>query len=120
MSVTDGGCVVGMMLSSAIRVSRRRPIAACVASIFALSAPVSAIADSWTVTDCDQGSSGDLVMKTGTLRFALTNATSPAVINLTGLTGMAACPSSKISLTTGALKFSQELVTINGPGSSTL
>ena len=99
------------------RLSRRTPIAACVASVFALSTPIAALADTWLVNDCSEGSSGDMGLKTGTLRFALTNATNPAVINLTTLT---ACPSSKISLTTGALKFNQGAVTINGPGSSIL
>ena len=108
------------IVSSIVHASRRRPLAACFASMFALSAPATAIADTWNVTSCDEGSSGDAMALTGTLRFALTNATSPAVINLTGLTGMAACPSSKISLTTGSLKFNADNVTINGPGSGTL
>jgi len=111
---------MGKKLSSAVCVSRRRPIAACVASIFALSAPAAAIADSWIVDSCDEDSFPTPGVNHGTLRYALLTATSPAVIDLTGLTGMAACPSSKISLTTGALKFTQPVVTINGPGSSTL
>jgi hypothetical protein len=102
--------------STATLLPCRKPLAACIATLFALSMTTSAIADTWTVTLCDEGSSGDSGAKTGTLRYALTNAISPAVIDMTALS----CPSSKISLTTGALAFSQDTVTINGPGSSAL
>ena len=110
--------MTGIILS-AVHASRRNPLAACLASIFALSMPAVAIADTWTVDDCGQGSSGDAGLKNGTLRFALENAATPAVINMTGVV-MAACPSSKISLTTGALTFNQDFVTINGPGAAVL
>src|SRR5258708_3175366 len=120
MSTINGESVMIGILPSAVLVSRRRPLAACFASVFALSAPTAAIADTWVVDSCDEGSSGNALAKTGPLRFGLSNAMTPAVINLTGLTGMAACPSSKISLTTGALKFNTANVTINGPGPGTL
>ena len=111
---------MNFVLSSRLAGIRRHPLAACLASVFALSAPVRAIADTWTVDSCDEGSSGNLGTKTGTLRFALANALSPAVIDMTGLQGAGACPSSTITLTTGALGFSQDAVTIEGPGASNL
>lgn len=102
--------------SPVARACRRRPLAGCFASIFALSAPAVAIADTWIVTSCDEGSSGDNTKWTGTLRYALQNAVSPAVIDMTGLTGFGACLNSRISLTTGALTTSLDSVTIIGPG----
>jgi len=109
--------MVGNVPISLVTTARRRPLAACVASVFALAAPISAIADSWTITSCDQGSSGNSVAKTGTLRFALSNATSPAILDLTGLT---ACSNSKISLTTGELETTIATLTLLGPGSNVL
>ena len=105
--------------SPALSQSRRRPLATCVASLFALSAPAAAIADTWTVNSCDEGSFSTGV-NSGTLRYALQHATSPATINLTGLTGPDACLNSKISLTTGELDTSITTLTISGPGADTL
>jgi len=99
--------------------SRRRPLATCIASLFALSAPAAAIADSWVVNSCAEGSSGG-PGNVGTLRYALQHATSPAFIDLSGLTGGSACANSKISLTTGELNTSLATVTLNGPGAANL
>lgn len=104
---------------SALSQPRRRPLATCVASLFALSAPAAAIADTWTVNSCDEGSFSTGV-NSGTLRYALQHATSPATINLTGLTGLNACLNSKISLTTGELDTTITTLTITGPGAETL
>ena len=101
--------------SHVARTCRRRPLSACMASVFALSAPGVAIADIWTVTSCDEGSSGDTLARSGTLRYALLNAVSPALIDMTGLAGLNACPNSKISLTTGSLATTLNDVTILGP-----
>ena len=109
-------------VSLRFRETRRHPlaaaVAACFGSIVALAAPSPAIADTWTVNSCDEGSHATAPgPNTGTLRYALANAVSPAVIDMTGLTG---CTDGKITLTTGQLAFHQTMVTINGPGSSTL
>jgi hypothetical protein len=101
---------------SAVPRSRRRPLAACVASLFALSAPAAAIADSWIVDSCDEASF-PTGLNHGTLRYALANATDPAFIDATGLT---ACADSKISLMTGQLSASAANVTITGPGKDVL
>jgi predicted outer membrane repeat protein len=80
-----------------------------VAAALALASPVAAdAAATWTVNTCDQGYSGSGT--TGSLRYAATNAASGDTIDLTGL----AC--STISLTTGAVMFAQNSITLNGPG----
>jgi hypothetical protein len=66
---------------------RTKGLAATIASFFAVLAPVSALAlETWTVTSCADANIGDPVTKTGTLRYALLNATSPAIIDMHGLT----------------------------------
>jgi len=109
--------------TSDIRRTRRGRLASSIASLFALSAPVAAIADVWTVNDCsDDPLSGNLANKTGTLRYALAHATSPASINMTGLIGDQACPSSKITLgaAQGQLSTSIADLTLHGPGAQNL
>jgi hypothetical protein len=101
--------------------SRRTPLAACLASLFALAVPATACAGTWVVDSCDGASNA-----TGTLHWAIgeSNANpSPAtadVIDMTGLTGPSACTDSKITLATGALTITHADVTIEGPGSSVL
>ena len=88
---------------------KHRSLAASVAAALALASPVAAdAAATWTVNTCDQGYSGSGT--TGSLRYAATNAASGDTIDLTGL----AC--STISLTTGAVMFAQNSITLNGPG----
>jgi len=82
----------------------------CIAAMFSLSANVATVlAATWTVDSCDEASSGDIDTKTGTLRFAATNAETGSTIDLTGLN----C--STISLTTGAITLNQDDITISGP-----
>ena len=99
-----------------IHAKRRKPLAACVASILALAAPAAASANTWTVDSCD----GDLVIgdtltKTGTLRWAVAHAASGDTVDLSGLTGGSACANSKISLTTGSLSVPQPSLELLGP-----
>ncbi len=66
---------------------RTKRLAASIASLFAVLAPASALAlETWTVTSCADANIGDPVSKTGTLRYALLNATSPAIIDMHSLT----------------------------------
>lgn len=90
----------------------RKPLAVCVAAALALASPFAMAATTWTVNTCDQGYSGSGT--TGSLRYAATNAASGDTIDLTGLT----C--STISLTTGAIVFAQQDITLNGPGIANL
>ena len=102
--------------------ARRGTLSACISSVLALTAPAAALADSWTVNSCtDDAAAGSVMNKTGTLRFALANATSPATIDLTGLTG-AACPSGTLTLdaANGQLSTSLVSVALQGPGSGAL
>src|SRR3954470_7220644 len=100
--------------SAGPRVSRRRPIALCVASLFGFAAPLSALAAStWTVTNCGDGDTGDIPTKSGSLRFGVANAASGDTVDLSGLTN---CPSSKISLATGEIVVAQQSLTLKGPG----
>ena len=110
---------------SSMLISRRKPLAACMATMFALSAPglVHAAVD-WQVTSCADTTTSAV----GTLRWAAANANGANgdTINLTTITDFTDCGSSiptptgtvahvlpiknsSISLTTGG-------VTINGPG----
>ena len=86
----------------------RKRLAACVAAALALSSPFALAATTWTVNTCDQGNSGS--GNTGSLRYAAANAASGDTIDLTGLS----C--STISLTTGAIVFAQNSISLNGPG----
>lgn len=81
--------------------ARRKPLAACVASIFALAAPLSCVAVN--VTDC--GDSGP-----NTLRGLITSASSNTI-------DTSAC--STITLTTGSIAVGQNTLTINGPTNGT-
>ena len=92
--------------------NHRRPLAIAVASVLTLSSPFALAATTWTVNTCDQGYSGSGL--TGSLRYAATNAASGDTIDLTGLS----C--STISLTTGAIVFAQQDITLNGPGIANL
>jgi hypothetical protein len=97
--------------SSALCDSRRRPLAACLASIFTLSAPGAAIASNWHVISCADSGVGSLRAVVG----AVTTLSNDSV-DLSGLS----CPSSKISLATGAIVVAQDSLTITGPGISAL
>ena len=99
-----------------IHAKRRSPLAACVASIFALAAPTAALANTWTVISCDgELVIGDTLTKTGTLRWAVAHAASGDTVDLSGRTGANACPNSKISLTTGSLTVLQPSLELLGP-----
>lgn len=104
---------------SIVRTSRRRPLAACIASLFALSAPVAALANTWIVDTCDGNDtvSGDIAQHTGSLRFAIANANDQDTIDL----GTLQCANSTISLTTGGhVVVSQSSLLIKGPAASPL
>jgi hypothetical protein len=90
---------------------RRKPLACCVATLFALAAPPS-LATTWTVNSCAEGNSGSGT--TGTLRYAAANALNNDTIDLSGLT----C--STISLQTGAIVFNQSSIHVTGPGQTHL
>lgn len=100
--------------------SRRTPLAACVASIFALSAPAATaiIPSTYYVDTCDEGISNTDTTH-GSLRWALTQAVSGNTIDMTGL-NISNCPTSTISLTTSDLKVPQDNLSIYGPGASAL
>jgi hypothetical protein len=105
---------------SAVHESRRKPLAVCVASLFAMCSPAMAIPVpvGWTVNSCDGDAySGDAATKTGTLRFAAANAADGETVDLSTLT----CPGSKISLTTGDyIAIPQPSLTIKGSAASVL
>lgn len=82
--------------------ARRKPMAACMASVFALAAPLSCVAIS--VTDC--GDTGP-----NTLRGIIATAGNNATIDTS------AC--STITLTSGAIPVGQNSLTINGPTNGT-
>jgi len=92
----------------------RKPLPACAAALFTLASPASVFAADWIVNSCDQGNSGDLPSRTGTLRFAVENAASGDNIDMTAL----AC--GKISLSTGSIRINQHDLAIFGPGSGQL
>ena len=96
------------MLSSAsylLRHSQRRPLAAGMAALFAVSAPgLSCAASTWTVNSCDQGNSGTGM--SGTLRYAVANAASGDTVDMSGL----GC--STITLTTGAITIARRILTL--------
>jgi len=94
---------------SAVHESHRRPLAVCVASVFALSAPMAAMAVD--VTSClDDGSPG-------TLRSVIAAASSGATVDLSNLMG---CTASTITLQTGGshILIPQGSLTIKGPTGS--
>ena len=100
-------------MSSCVTVpSRRRPLAAGIAMMFVLAAPV-AQASTWVVDNTcgDDINSGDLGAKTGTLRFCANNAAPTGdTIDLSQTT----C--SQITLTTGAITLAQQVLTVHGAG----
>ena len=90
--------------------TRRRPVAAAIAGALALAASGPALAATWTVdnTCVDDVSIGDVVSKTGTLRFCAANAASGDSIDLSQTT----C--SQITLTTGAITIAQSNLSLHG------
>jgi hypothetical protein len=99
-------------MQASFRSSRRKPICAAIASLFALSAHVAAFAaNSWSVTSCADTGTGSLrdVIGAGTTMSGDT-------VNLSTLS----CPSSKISLTTGTITVAQDSLTIQGSSNSRL
>jgi hypothetical protein len=91
---------------------RRNRLATTLSVLLAVSVSP-AIANTWTVNACNEGATGDLVSRTGSLRFAAANAGSNDVIDMTGLPALNC---SVITLKTGAVTFPQDELTINGPG----
>lgn len=101
--------------------SRRKPLAVGLAAAFALSAPSAIAATTWTVNTCADVNSGNPLTQTGALRWALNNASTGDVVDMTGIGtngGIVSC--SKISLLTGALAITQPKLTLNGPGANKL
>jgi len=93
--------------------ARRNPLAACIASLFALSTPAAIAGVNLPVTSCDDSGPN-------TLREVISNAASGDTVDLSGLTGMAACANSRISLSSGEIPVKQDDLTIKGPGSANL
>src|SRR5450432_299198 len=92
--------------------SRRKPLAACVAALFALSAPMTCATT--FVTNCNNGG-------TGSLRLAVGGAVDGDTVDATGLTTSSpGCSASKITLTTGDIATSRNDLTIKGPGMKNL
>jgi hypothetical protein len=95
------------ILLSAIHKSHRKPLAACVASIFALSAPTATLAT--TVTSCADDGGG------GTLRSVIADAAEGGTVDFSGLT----CVASKITLSGSAIPIARNSLTIDGSGATT-
>lgn len=112
---------MNLVFSNMLAGTRRRPLAAGLASIFALSSPLACVAaTTWIVNSCD-GDAVSGVGTAGTLRYAINNAASSGdTVSLTGLTGPNACANSKISITTGEIFVNKDSLTIAGPGASNL
>lgn len=95
---------------------RTRQLAANIAAAFVALASIPATVSAavppalWTVDTCQDVNSGDLATKTGSLRFAVANASSESIIDLSQLP---AC--SVITLHTGAVAISQYGLTLQGP-----
>jgi parallel beta-helix repeat protein len=90
--------------SSSLSSSRRKPLAACVAAIFAFSAPA-IYANSVFVTNCNDSG-------VGSLRAAVAAAADSDVVDATQLSGVC----STITLKTGDIAVTQNNLTIDGPG----
>lgn len=90
-----------------------RPLAASIAAILMLSAPLAGAAVTWTVNTCTEANAGSGT--TGSLRYAAANAISGDTIQIGPGLGC-----STISLTTGAIVLSQADITVNGPGKDVL
>jgi hypothetical protein len=111
---------MNVIYSSTLAGTRRRPLAVYLASIFALSSPLTSFAaTTWIVDNCD-GDAVTGVGTTGTLRYAVQNAVSGDTVDISSRTGVNACLNSKISLTTGEIFVPQASLTIKGPGASVL
>lgn len=93
--------------------SQRKPLAACIGAIFALTAAPAAYATSF-VTNCNDSGAGSL-------RSAVSVAAEGEIVDATGLTASSTgCASSTISLTTGAIGIGRNNLTIKGPGLTAL
>lgn len=100
-------------ISRAHASARRTPLSICLAAALCVGAATSAAAaTTWTVDTCDDAASGSGT--TGSLRYAAASAVGGDTIDMTGL----AC--STITLTTGAVLFAQDGITVKGPGRSAL
>ncbi|HEX3125646.1 MAG TPA: choice-of-anchor Q domain-containing protein [Rhodanobacteraceae bacterium] len=91
---------------SALHESRRKQIAACIASVFCLAAPTATLAV--TVTSCLDDGGG------GTLRSIVTGAAEGATVDFAGLDCTAT--SNKITLANSYIKVNQNSLTIDGSG----
>ena len=89
--------------------ARRKPLAACVAAIFAVAAPTTYAV---TVGTCTDLASADPT----NLRNSIAGAGNSATIDLSGL----ACPGSTITLALGAIPITQTSLTIKGAGMNAL
>ena len=108
---------MNLCIQPACRGPRRKPLALCVSALFAIVIPGLSAASTWKVNTCDEGNSGDIPSKTGTLRFAAEHAaTTGDTIDM----HLLSCADSKISLTTGSIGFAQDSLTIVGPGPTVL
>lgn len=97
------------VFSFAIGASRRRPLAACVASVFALSAPaVSMAANNWVVSNCNDDGPNSLRAIIG------------AVTTLSGDSVDMTALSCTVTLTTGEITIGQNDLKIKGGGASQL
>jgi hypothetical protein len=91
-----------------------RPLAASIAAILMLSAPLASAATTWSVNTCDQANVG--TGTTGSLRYAAANAASGDTIDMTGLV----CSTISLSTGDGAVFFPQDDITVKGPGKNAL
>jgi len=89
--------------------TERKPLAACCAVLFALAAPEAWAANSWPVTSCSDSGAGSLRAVVGS-----PSTVSGDTVDLSGLNS-SNCPSSTISLTTGAVAILQSTLTLKGP-----
>ena len=95
--------------ASLLQQSRRKPLAACVAAIFALSAP-EAIAATVNVTNCNDSGMGSL-------RAAVAAAGNGDTVDMSALPTLYSC--STITLRTGAITVNQNDLTLTGPATGT-
>jgi hypothetical protein len=87
----------------------RRPLAAMIATVFALAAPL-AYSNSVFVTNCNDSG-------VGSLRNAVSVANTTDTVDMTGLkTTDGGCSASTITLTTGAIHIPQNDLIVAGPG----
>lgn len=87
--------------------AKRRPLAACCAVLFSLAAPEVFAANTWQVSNCNDSGAGSL-------RDIVANvAASGDIVDFSQL-NLSNCPSSTISLTTGAIVIAQDSLTLQG------